>query len=402
MPHALLVYNIVGLAMSDKKVKTIKDRLVDTLLPLAVWVQQKALGSLFTSEAWHQVAISFVPPPDSLSSNIIEGCEAQGIYVGYATEALHSPSRRRKLRRYAQHRFSRMLRNDHRLRSGLSVIVDYLSRWRRDLEASGYEADPTRINKLTDIQVKIRRELDVLSRNTIIIDQWLPPEEVLDPRFYAAIMKDRGRQGYAYEVIKLIQEFALYARALKMQRLTPNSHLFALLGFDRQRLYAPETCVIEFLERLISILGIKIGTMPQTEQVRLNWEKIGEIAKWAIRRELPKTVLGKGYSVRDKKEISLDKPVGQGRTLKDILLDYKVAEQLEKYEERMVLESSLQLLPPAERDDAKFFLDPDNKGKSPQELRRELGNKEYETKQRGFERAVKRLANLKKEGKLPT
>jgi len=151
---------------------------------------------------------------------------------------------------------------------------------------------------------------------------------------------------------------------------------------------------------LLAMLGIKVGTVPQTEGVQFDWERIGKVFKWAIRRELPKMILGKNYSVRDKREMSLDKPMGQDTTLKDVLRDDKASEEFGNFEERMVLESSLELIPPGQRENAKFFIDPDNKGKSPQELRSELGDKKYEAKQRGVERAVKSLANLRKEGKL--
>lgn len=386
--------------MSDKKPKSLEDRLVDIILPCIVWACQKTFGSVLTSAEWHQVAISFLPPPDYLSRNIIKGYKAAGIYEACATEAVHFPSTRRRLRRYLQHRFKRMLRKNHQLRLALATARDWLLQWRRALEAAGYTADLTRITKLRDTEAQIKLDFDLLSRNTTIIDQWLPPEEVLDPRFYPAIMRQIGRQGYTYDVITLMQDFALNARALEMERLTPISRTLALFGWDRQKLQAPETCLIEILGKLLAMLGIKVGTVPQTEGAQFDWERIGKVFKWAIRRELPKMILGKNYSVRDKREMSLDKPMGQDTTLKDVLRDDKASEEFGSFEERMVLESSLELIPPGQRENAKFFIDPDNKGKSPQELRSELGDKKYEAKQRGVERAVKSLANLRKEGKL--
>lgn len=386
--------------MSDKEPKTIEDRLVDTMLPLLTWTQQKAFGSLLTPKEWQQIAISLVPPPDSLCSNIIRGSKATEIYEAYATEALHSPSRRRRLRRYAQHRFQHMLRNDHQLRLALSAGRGWLLQWRRNLQAAGHQADPTHIRKFRDTEAKIVTELDVLSHNTIIVDQWLPPEKVLDPRFYPAIMREIGRHGYAYHVISLMQDFALHARALEMERLTPNSHILALLGLDRQKLQAPETCLIEIWGKLLAMLGVSIGSAPQIESVQLDWGKIGQIFRWMIRRELPKMMLGKNYSVRDEREVSLDKPMGQHTTLTDVLPDHKATEEFNRVEERAVLENSLELLPASQREAASFFIDADNKGKTPQELRSELGDKKYEAKQRGLERAVKSLGNLRREGKL--
>jgi hypothetical protein len=76
--------------MSDKKPKTIEERLVDIILPLFVWAGRKAFGSLFTSIEWHQIATSLVPPPDYLRSNIIRGYKARGIYEDYATESLEA------------------------------------------------------------------------------------------------------------------------------------------------------------------------------------------------------------------------------------------------------------------------------------------------------------------------
>lgn len=184
--------------MSDKKPKTTEERLVDIILPLFVSAGRKAFGSLFTSIEWHQIATSLVPPPDYLRSNIIRGYKAWGIYEAYATEAVHCPSVRRKVRRSAQHRFQRMLCNNPQLRLALSTARDWMLRWCQAFEAGGYKADITRIRKLTDTEAKIKRDFDVLSHNTINIDQWLPPEEALDPRFYPAIMRAGGRQGYAF------------------------------------------------------------------------------------------------------------------------------------------------------------------------------------------------------------
>ena len=137
--------------------------------------------------------MSLAPPPDSLRINIIRGWKARKDYAAHATEALYSPSRRRRLRRYAKHCFQHMLRNDPGFRSALLPTVNYLLQWRKNLEAAGYEADRTHIRELTEIEAKMKRDFDVLSHNTIIIEQWLPPEKVLDSRFYPAIMKERGR-----------------------------------------------------------------------------------------------------------------------------------------------------------------------------------------------------------------
>lgn len=92
MEYAQSVYNAVGLTMSDKKAKTIEDRLVDVILPLFVWAGRKAFGSLFTSIEWHQIATSLVPPPDYLRSNIIRGYKAWEDYAAYAIEAVHRSS----------------------------------------------------------------------------------------------------------------------------------------------------------------------------------------------------------------------------------------------------------------------------------------------------------------------
>lgn len=386
----------------SNETKTIEDRFIDIILPLIVWQRQKAFGSVHTSAEWHQIAISLVPPPDSLCSNIMRGYKAAGIYDAYATEAVYSPSRRRKLRRYAQHRFQRTLRKNYQLRLAFSAARDWLLQWRRTLEAAGYTADLTRIRKLRDVEAKIKEDFDVLAHNTTIIDQWLPPEKVLDPKFYSAIMRQMGREGYAYDVIVLLQEFALYARALEMQGLTPKSPIFALLGFDKQKLEAPETCLIEFLERFLAMLGISVGTVPQTEDVQLDCEKIGEIFRWMICRELPKMILGKNYSVRDKREVSLDKSVGQHATLKDVLPDHRATEEFDRFEKRMVIESSLEQLPAAQREAVSFFLKADDEGKSPEELRYEVGEKKYERLKRNERRARKTLEYLRKSGKLLT
>jgi hypothetical protein len=152
----------------------------------------------------------------------------------------------------------------------------------------------------------------------------------------------------------------------------------------------------------LAILGVNVESAPQLENVQPDCEKIGKILAWLIRRELPKEVLGKGYSVRDEREVSLDKPVGQDTALKDVLRDYKASEEFDKFEEQMVIESSLERLSAAQREAAKFFIDAGNKGRSAEELCYEVGEKRYETLKRNERRARKTLEYLRKSGKLPT
>lgn len=71
-------------------------------------------------------------------------------------------------------------------------------------------------------------------------------------------------------------------------------------------------------------------------------------------------------------------------------------------EDRSVLDSSLELLPASQRKDSYFFIEAHNQGQTSEELRRELGERKYKSKQRNVQRAVKTLADLKKSGRLQT
>lgn len=77
-------------------------------------------------------------------------------------------------------------------------------------------------------------------------------------------------------------------------------------------------------------------------------------------------------------------------------------EWLSEMEDNSVLESSIELLPASQRKDSQFFIEAHKQGKTPEELRRELGERVYKSKQRNLERAVKTLADLRKSGKLQT
>ncbi len=84
------------------------------------------------------------------------------------------------------------------------------------------------------------------------------------------------------------------------------------------------------------------------------------------------------------------------------LPDSHAEEWLSEMEDRSVLESSLELLPASQREDSHFFIEASKRGKTPEELRRELGDKKYKSKERNVQRAVKALVDLKKSGKLQT
>ncbi len=82
--------------------------------------------------------------------------------------------------------------------------------------------------------------------------------------------------------------------------------------------------------------------------------------------------------------------------------DSQAEEWPSEMEDNSVLENSLELLPASQRKDSHFFIEAHDQGKTQEELRSELGERKYKSKQRNFQRAVKTLADLKKSDRLQT
>ena len=328
--------------------RLIERRLVNTLLPLTPWVLQKVCGPMFNWNQWHDIALSFVPPSQSVSDVILK--EA----AGSISPALLSPTWRRKLRSRYRRFFCRRLR-----RNPLALAArQYLLEWKAKLEKEnmGYSPTPTPIRKLADIEAERRMEFEEMAQKPEEIGDLFPPKKVLDPRVYSQMMKELGTDGYNLQVIGLLMEFALRGESTVRPEITSRSNLWPIIGVDPKMLggLAPEAGMILILDALFKKVGAGLGK-PDDEGLR-------KMAEWAIRTHLPRIVLGAGYTVRDDREVHLAAPISESATIDDTLQDKEASKFTEEVEAGIDYKLSLKKLPPAQQKALELFVMAEEQG----------------------------------------
>ena len=239
------------------------ESIVKVVLPLHTWILQKVCGSVFPDAVWKAIALSLVPPSDSLVNTIKrEGADLD-------SPALLSPSYRRRLRNQFKHYLSHQLRNDP-----MSLVVrEHLLRWRQEREAEGYIADPARIRKLRDIEA----ETNDYYASGHAQDDLLNILELGDKEFTLESV-DQERLD---DATALTWEFALYGEGGHKPTLRWNSGLWQALGIDPENLDAitPEQGLLYCLSQFQALLGLD-GGPPKIANLR-------RLLKWTIRTHLP-------------------------------------------------------------------------------------------------------------------
>lgn len=241
--------------MSNNKNKATTDRIVDTVVPLLLWLMKKTLGPCFKRDEWRAVALSLVPPPD----NVVNSIRRE---IGYLeTPALLAPSYRRWLRncykRYIRHQF----RDNGMV---LQRIRQYFIQWRQALEATGHAFDPTRIEKLSDIEA-----------------------EMTDYYAHGCAQKDLSNmlglldEERVHDATTLAWEFAFYGGGGSKPKLRRNSALWKALGLDPEQLenMSDADGFILFISRFMALLGLA-GQPPDEPNLR-------RLLQWVVRTHLP-------------------------------------------------------------------------------------------------------------------
>jgi hypothetical protein len=104
------------------------ESIVKLVLPLHTWVLQKVAGPVFTDAIWSAIALSLVPPPQSVVNIIVREC------ANLDSPALLAPSYRRRFR----NQYKRYVRRQLRDNPLMLAVRGWLLRWWQELEAKGH------------------------------------------------------------------------------------------------------------------------------------------------------------------------------------------------------------------------------------------------------------------------
>ena len=226
---------------------------VKTVLPLQSWTLQKALGPVLKPSEWRAVALSFLPPPDSIVNVIM-----REITPLDSTALLSASARRRfrnRVKRYIEGQLcgSRMA----------SSMRGYLLAYRQKLEAAGYTADFARVRKLRDIEAETNLYYTQLAQSHDLAE---------------TLGVDQEKE---HDITTLLWEFALYGEGGCKPKLRWNSVPYSVLGIDPEQLNSlpAEDAPPLFLSHLLALLGM--GDDPPDER------KLLRLLKWVVRTHIP-------------------------------------------------------------------------------------------------------------------
>jgi len=233
------------------------EAIVKLFLPLHLWCLQKICGPFFKPSEWQAVALSLVPPPENLVNTIVREC------ADLDSPALLAPSYRRRVR----NQYKRYVRRQLRGNPLMLAARGWLLRWRREREAEGYTADPSRIRKLADIEA----ETNAYFEGLLQLQGELQGEELPEP--LGSLVRARP------DAINLFWEFALYGEGGHKPTLRLNSGLWQALGIDPENLDAmtPEQGLLYCLSQFVAFLGLN-GSPPKMAS---------QLLRWVVRTHLP-------------------------------------------------------------------------------------------------------------------
>lgn len=229
------------------------ESIVKTILPLHTWKLQKAAGPVFTQDVWRAIALSLVPPSDSIVKTILKQC------AGLDGRKLLSPSYRRWVRNRYKHYIKRLLHNN----PYMVPIRKWLLSQRQKLEAQGGTADPSRIRKLREIEAETNNYFQQLIQTEQL------PEEL------TGIVRENP------DALNLLWEFAVYGEGGNKPKLRPNSGIWNALGLDPGQIegMSPVDGLIACLDRFMALFGLA-GEPPDEPRIR-------RLMRWVVRTHLP-------------------------------------------------------------------------------------------------------------------
>lgn len=228
--------------------------IVRTILPLLTWTWQKALGPVCKPSEWRAIALSLLPPPNSIVNVIMRECTTLD------SAALLSASARRRFRNNAKRHIEGQLRGNPKA----SKMCSYLLSRRQKLESEGYTSDISRIRKEYDIESETNAYYTQLAQNQDIMETF-------------EVDQDEG-----YDINSLLWEFALYGEGgSRKPQLRRNSVPYKVLNIDPEQLNSlPEEDVPTLLlSRFQTLIGMD-GNPPDEN-------KLWRLLNWVLKTHLP-------------------------------------------------------------------------------------------------------------------
>lgn len=322
--------------MTEKKAKTVEDKLIDAFLPVYFWYLRagwRGMGLKLTKDQASAIVQFFLPPPDALVRNMRKDL------AKFLTPALYSPTWRRRFRKEWIRALQEELDEAIRERDPVMFAArESFSEFRASLEASGPPNwdRMAELGSARDFEETMRQRLTTLAENPAMLDTLFPPGKILDHRLHRRVVKGLGLEAYRFGIIELLSEFLLEGRSEVEPRLTRKSEIWLILGLAPDELEGlPRPIAFrKFFDAIFSLF------------MQADEAKLIEVMVWLIKFHLPRVLLGEGYYHREKR---LDAPVGENLTLGDTVSDAAAQSAFDSVEMRIDYEIFLEDLPAAQR-----------------------------------------------------
>ena len=371
--------------MDDRQEETINPIIIDgftnTLLPVFSWFLSRLLSGILGCK----LTVVLLHPTTKYRDRVA-GTWVENNWLFSCSEILsfETASGRRRGRKKLRKLLRPFFREMKRSREWLLFRHRFQEKWNRLKGTSSDDRPPTippkarieidiaKLEKRRDEQVTAYSQDDILSAFPI------------GSTFTESSLRRRVKSevdDYPETMRSLLWEASQYWNLIGKIEIREDSKFWEILGFDPND--APN------LEALIDwILDFSLG--------EANEDKLMYLTRWFMDRIVVSQFILHPYS--DKRFVSLHKRVADGLTLEDTVADYRVQDVFDEIDNRELLESALEELSPAQREAAELNLQAEDTS----ELRRRLGDKKSSSVERNFQRALKRLEELRKSGKLLT
>lgn len=347
-------------------VKTPDDRIVDTFLPLFSWVIGQVLGKDWGAH----LSCSLYPAPASLRRILLQ--DFGGVDKAALAE-LESSCRRRKIRREYKDRLSPFMQAEAKRCAPVRFSLDKVC---ADAKARGYEPNWAHPPKWCDLEREYESRTEEIVSDPEELEKVFPPAGLVCEDYSSLLAKRIGEgTNYGETLAGTIYELRHHSHSLEIGEIR-RRHLaqefVQMIGLEPEQ---PE--------------GMNLGDMLNSI-LKLSQDegKLKEIANMVVGSMLTKDFIGEGrsgpYSRLEKKS--------QHEADSGMPLDALASEdnELQRVEERLLIEGRLEELPAQQREDVKLLLLADKEGRDPREVCQE-NERKYETVQRNFERALKFL-----------
>lgn len=372
----------------DQNTRTSEERLADTVQPLNAYMIRLLFGSLFGRLFAYIYGERPTPRLVELSQGFQDSFQIRSLLV------FLSPTYRRRFRNdikrqlrlnYKENAPSRLCRKE--LYESWDAIREVVKEIEpdippaRDLDKRLVAEDFSRVPKYSQIEAQVEQRARETTRNSKEWAKVFPPvAPIVDRRLRRELLEEvNGYDGYGWEVATTVAEVQINPRSLegKLTDRQASSLLRNLTHLSTEELKKAEPPHI-FSSVFVELVKIAIDE-----------RKAREFSGRIIGKVLINRHLDQPYS--KVKKVSLDKAIGDDLTLGDTIPCDRAAEQFSLIENLIFLRQYLPShLPTAEWEASDLFLRADERGISAKELCEEE-NKKYETTQRNFERAIKRL-----------